>query len=206
MNWIELPIASVDTETTGKEPTDRVVEIAAAVIHNGKPSAKWERRVNPGIPIPIDASEIHGIKDDDVRDLPSLGVAWSELWSLTSDTLIAAYNAPFDEAILEQERIRYARIALSPLRKAWLDPLVWAREIDKYQKGKRLVDVAKRRNIPTDGAHGAMADALMNARVMWALRNHVPSKLDELLEWQEDCRKKQQAEYAAWRAKQEKAG
>lgn len=206
MNWTQFPIATIDTETTGTDATDRVVEVAAVVIYNGKPSAKWERRVNPGIPIPPEASEIHKITDEKVDGLLSIAFVWHELLSLTRDAYVAAYNAPFDKAILDNEAKRYNRDPIGARNEVWLDPLVWAREVDKYEKGKRLVDVAKRRNIPIDGAHGALSDALMSARVMWALRNQVPSELNELLEWQETCRKKQEAEYAAWRAKQAQKG
>lgn len=206
MNWIELPIANLDTETTGTTPTDRVVDIAVLIIRNGQPIAKWQRLVNPGMPIPTEASEIHKITDEKVEGLAGIDIVWPELDSLTRDAYIAAYNAPFDKAILDNEAKRHNRLPINALNDVWLDPLVWARHIDKYEKGKRLVDVAKRRNIPTDGAHGAMADALMTARVMWALRNQVPGNLGELLEWQEACRAEQEAEYAAWRAKQEKTG
>ena len=66
------PIACVDLETTGVSVTqDRIVEISIIKIHpDGKREVKT-RRINPGMPIPIEASKIHGIYDADVANEPS---------------------------------------------------------------------------------------------------------------------------------------
>lgn len=80
----EKSIAFIDFEATGVNVReDRIVEIGLHLIHPiFEPGGKWriERetkstRVNPGIPIPAEASEIHGIFDKDVAHLARFGEA-----------------------------------------------------------------------------------------------------------------------------------
>lgn len=68
---LERPIVFVDLEATGKEPSsDRIVELTAMKTDPDGTEEARTVRVNPGIPIPPDATRIHGITDDDVKDEP----------------------------------------------------------------------------------------------------------------------------------------
>ena len=66
------PIVFFDLETTGINiAKDRIVEISVLkVMPNGKEEQKTVR-VNPGMHIPEQASAIHGIYDEDVKDCPT---------------------------------------------------------------------------------------------------------------------------------------
>ena len=68
---LERPIAFIDVETTGVKPnSDRIVELY--ILKNG-PSGEREyksHRINPGIPIPPEATAVHGITDDDIANEP----------------------------------------------------------------------------------------------------------------------------------------
>ena len=68
---LKKPIVFFDLETTGVDVAkDRIVEISIMKIFpDGKKEIKT-RRVNPGISIPKEASDVHGIYDDDVKDEP----------------------------------------------------------------------------------------------------------------------------------------
>ena len=65
------PIVFFDLETTGINiAKDRIVEISVLKVYpNGKEEQKTIR-VNPGMHIPEEASAIHGIYDEDVKDAP----------------------------------------------------------------------------------------------------------------------------------------
>jgi len=69
---LERPIAFIDVETTGTNPhSDRVVELSILRIQpDGKEEYK-SHRVNPGVPIPPEATAVHGITDADVANLPA---------------------------------------------------------------------------------------------------------------------------------------
>lgn len=203
MIWHDLPIAIIDTETTGTEEGARIVEAAAVVLHRMKVVARWSRRVNPGIPIPQGASDVHGIKDEDAADCPALPLVWEELRRVTAGCHFAAYNAPFDKRIIAGEVAFHGLEPLVVANPTWLDPLVWIREWDKWEKGKKLTDACARRGINVKGAHGAFGDALMVARLMWVERDRIPAELADLLAWQEECRKKQDAEREKWLAERE---
>jgi len=68
---LKRPIVFFDLETTGTDPQrDRIVELAAVKIWpDGRQEEKC-RRFNPQMPIPKEATAIHGITDEDVRDEP----------------------------------------------------------------------------------------------------------------------------------------
>lgn len=69
---LKKPIIFFDLETTGINlMSDRIVEISLIkVMPNGEEIEKT-RRINPGIPIPEEASKVHGIHDEDVAACPS---------------------------------------------------------------------------------------------------------------------------------------
>ena len=71
--WAELPIALIDVETTGTDASvDRVVEVGIAIARGGEIVERRNWLVNPGRPIPKEASDVHKITDDDVKDAPPL--------------------------------------------------------------------------------------------------------------------------------------
>jgi DNA polymerase-3 subunit epsilon len=170
--WAELPIALVDVETTGKDASvDRVVEVGVAIARGGEVVERKNWLVNPGRPIPREASDVHGIKDDDIKDAPPFERVAHEIAAALAGCIPAAYNAAFDRAFLMNE---LGRAGLS-LRKdvEWLDPLVWAREVQQGERSRALGDVAARLGIALQNAHRASDDAEAALRVLLALGRDV---------------------------------
>jgi DNA polymerase-3 subunit epsilon len=166
--WAALPIVLIDVETTGKDASvDRVVEVGVAIARGGEIVSRKNWLVNPGIPIPKEASDIHKITDEDVKDAPSFGAIAAELMEAFSGHIPGAYNAPFDRAFITNE---LARAGLS-LRKdvEWLDPLVWARELQQGERSRALGEVAARLGIALENAHRAADDAEAALRVLLSL-------------------------------------
>ena len=77
---LKNPIIFFDLETTGIDIVkDRIVEISYLKVYpNGREETKTIR-VNPGMPIPKQATEVHHITDDDVKDCPSFKMVAKEL-------------------------------------------------------------------------------------------------------------------------------
>lgn len=97
-----------DIESTGLNvATDRIIEISALkVFPNGDQELKT-RRINPGIPIPIESQRIHNITDEDVADCPYFKEIAKSLanWMVGCD--FAGYNAiRFDIPLLAEEMLR----------------------------------------------------------------------------------------------------
>ena len=69
---LKKPIVFLDLETTGVNVgADRIVEIALLKVYpNGNKDSKC-MRINPTIPIPLEASKIHGIYDKDISECPT---------------------------------------------------------------------------------------------------------------------------------------
>lgn len=170
--WVELPIALVDVETTGKDASvDRVVEVGVALARGGQIVERRNWLVNPGMPIPQEASEVHKITDADVADAPRFEAIAAEVAAALAGCVPAAYNAAFDKAFLSNE---LARAGMTLRRDVeWLDPLVWARELQQGERSRALGEVAARLGISLENAHRAADDAEAALKVMLALGRDV---------------------------------
>ena len=166
--WAELPIALVDVETTGRDASvDRVVEVGIALARGGQIVERRNWLVNPGRPIPKEASDVHKITDDDVKDAPAFEVVASEILAVLAGAVPAAYNASFDKAFLSGEMARAGHSVRRDVE--WIDPLVWAREIQQGERSRALGDVAARLGITLENAHRASDDAEAALKVLLAL-------------------------------------
>jgi DNA polymerase-3 subunit epsilon len=68
----ERPIVAFDVETTGTSfERDRIVQVGLIKMYPGGEMNEWETLINPGIPIPSEATEVHGIDDEAVREAPT---------------------------------------------------------------------------------------------------------------------------------------
>jgi DNA polymerase-3 subunit epsilon len=166
--WAELPIALVDVETTGRDPSmDRVVEVGIAFARGGKIVERVGWLVNPGRPIPKEASDVHKITDEAVKDAPPFEVVAQEIFAKLGGHVPGAYNAAFDKAFLTAE---LARAGLTLRRDVeWIDPLVWARELQQGERSRALGEVAARLGVSLENAHRASDDAVAALEVMLAL-------------------------------------
>lgn len=105
---IRNPLAFIDLETTGIDlAKDRIVEIAVIKIFpDGKEEVKT-RRVNPTIPIPAEATAIHHITDEDVKNEPTFKEIAKSLANNLEGCDFAGYNSNrFDFPLLAEEFLR----------------------------------------------------------------------------------------------------
>lgn len=102
------PLAFFDLETTGVDVSkDRIVEIAVLKVQPNGDKDTLTRRVNPEIPIPIEASEVHGIYDFDVMNSPTFAQLANEIKDFIGDADLAGYNSNrFDVPLLVEEFLR----------------------------------------------------------------------------------------------------
>lgn len=187
--WASASFVVLDFETTGLDPErDRVVEIGLACFRDGVLELSKDWLVNPGIPISEESKEITGISDEMVADKPPFGEVWPEVAAFLHGRIPVAYNHAFDSKFLWAE---CRRIGLPPRgaelppacsdEGIWIDPLVWAREIQKEEKGHKLGDVCARLGVPLDTAHRASFDAEAAGRVLLALADKMPERYGDLL-------------------------
>ena len=207
-SWSEIPLAVIDFETTGTNPEqDRIIEVGVVCFHRGQLTRREALLINPGMPIPAEATAVHTITDQEVEGAPSFAEALAALAAMLAGHLPVAYNAAFDRGFLlaETERNKHALAGfqgeLPPALRTdvvWLDPLIWAREILKDQKSRRLGDVAAHFGIALEQAHRAAGDAEATGWVLLALADHMPRVYGELVRLQTRYGAFQDADRMSW--------
>lgn len=102
------PLCFFDIESTGTNVAkDRIVEISILKLlpNHNKESKTW--LVNPGIPIPKEVTEIHGISDKDVENHPTFKQLASTILQFIKGADLAGYNSNrFDIPLLAEEMLR----------------------------------------------------------------------------------------------------
>lgn len=161
---LERPLVVFDTETTGTNSrSDRIVEIACVKIHPDGRREDFERRLNPGIPIPAGSTAIHGITDADVAGAPRFRDIAAELAAYLEGCDLAGYNiAGFDLPVLRAEFLRVGvPFEVTDRRLVDAQRIFFAREPRHLAAAARFYCQSDH-----DGAHGARADAEMTLRVL----------------------------------------
>jgi DNA polymerase-3 subunit epsilon len=172
MNWWQGRLCALDLETTGLDVEEaRIVTATVAAVGGGVATEIVTLMADPGIPIPEEASAVHGITTEraQAEGNPPADVVKAiclDLWRASSP--IVAYNARFDLTILDRECRRYGlpSLDLAPV----IDPLVLDKQLDPYRKGSRRLEAAcEHYRCRLDGAHDSAHDALAAARVAYRI-------------------------------------
>ncbi|UNO39394.1 exonuclease domain-containing protein [Streptomyces sp. MST-110588] len=188
MGWHQEPLVSFDLETTGTDVEhDRIV--TAALIRLGADGRETGRRtwlLDPGVPVPAEASAIHGLTTEYVRAHGQEAAAGIEeiagelAAALGQDIPLVVMNARYDLSLLDRECRRYGlrtpaqRLGREPA--PVIDPLVLDKHLDRYRKGKRTLQaLCAHYGVPLEGAHEAGADAVAAAGVVRRIGEKHPS-------------------------------
>jgi DNA polymerase III subunit epsilon len=161
---LERPLAVIDLETTGTDPKiDRIVEVSVLkLVPGGEPDHRT-RRVNPGVPIPPEATAVHGISDDDVADMPTFRAIAPGLARYLDGCDLCGFNIlKYDLRLLAAE---YNRAGV-PF------PVAGRKVIDAchifHKREPRDLTAAYRFycGLTHEGAHGAAADVLATLAIL----------------------------------------
>ena len=178
----------VDVETTGSSPRtgDRVTEVAAVVVEDGRIEEAFQSLVNPGRPIPAFITGLTGISDAMVASAPSFLEIIDVLAQTLSARTFVAHNAPFDWGFLSMEFARADRA--EALGGAPLCTVRLARRLLAHLPRRNLDSVAYHYGIEIESRHRALGDARATAQVLLGLlrdaeRQHGIETLDALQEW-----------------------
>ncbi|MBK3427061.1 3'-5' exonuclease [Corynebacterium tuberculostearicum] len=190
MNFDASRMLAFDLETTSANPKEARIVTSALVRIDGRDVQKVEHLADPGIEIPQEATNVHGITTEKAR---AEGRPHEEVLKDTVEAIKAAwedgltlivYNAAFDLTVLRSLTGDFT--VTGPV----YDPYVIDRVSDKWRKGKRTLGaVCEHYGVELGNAHEATADALAAARVAWKqVRQHYPNlaQMDdnELMEFQ----------------------
>ena len=111
-----------DLETTGiSASADRIVEITAVKMQPDGTREVWTRRVNPGMPIPKSATEVHGITNEDVAGLPGFAYYAQELRDFIGDADLGGFGVSRLDIPLIEAEFRRAGLGFSRRGRRILD-------------------------------------------------------------------------------------
>lgn len=174
MKFADIRKIAFDTESTGPNPNeDRIVTAALVVRGGGRDDVVMSWLINPGVPIPKEAAEVHGIDDakaaegadpkdalDDIAERLAAGLRYG--------MPVVAFNLSFDWTILTRDLARHGLPSMAdrlpglrvlPL----IDPHVIDKQVDKWVKGsgmRKLKPTCERYGVELEDWHTAEADAL----------------------------------------------
>ena len=170
---LKNPLIFFDLETTGINITkDKIVEISYIKIYpNGKKETKT-LRINPGMPIPPESTQIHHITDADVANAPTFKEVAKELANTFEGCDVAGFNSNrFDLPLLSQEFLN-AGVDVDFSRRKFIDVQTIYHKMEqrnlsaayKFYCGKNLEDV-----------HSALADTAATYEVLKAQLDKYPN-------------------------------
>ena len=169
---LKNPVVFFDLETTGVNiASDRIVEIAYLKVFPNGNEVSRKLRINPEMLIPKEASDVHGITNEDVKDCPTFKQVAKEIAADFEGADIAGFNSNrFDVPLLAEEFLR-ADVDLDMTRRKFIDVQVIFHKMEqrtlvaamKFYCGKEL-----------EGAHSADADTRATYEVLMAQLDRYP--------------------------------
>jgi len=178
---LKRPLVFFDLETTGlDQDIDRIVQFAFLKVYPDKHMEEWMELVNPGIPIPPEASTVHNITDETVRDKPAFASFAPKIKEYLFNCDLSGFNiARFDVPFLRAEMTRNGQpLALRAIK------IVDAQTIF-HKMEPRTLSAAYRFYCEGEHveAHDAMKDVRVTLQVLSAqLRKYpdLPKNVDNL--------------------------
>ena len=175
------PIVFFDLETTGVNiAKDRIVEISVLkVLPNGKEEQRTIR-VNPEMHIPEEASKVHGIYDEDVKDCPTFKLIAKELARYIEGCDLGGYNSNrFDIPLLAEEFLRVG-VDFDMSKRKFVDVQTIFHKMEQ-----RTLSAAYRFycNKNLEDAHTAAADTMATYEVLKAQLDRYGDKLENNIDF-----------------------
>ena len=170
-----------DLETTGFSPeTNRIIEIGAVKVQNGKIVDKFSTFVNPQVPIPFRIEQLTSINDSMVIDAPVIADILPEFMKFCEGCVMVAHNADFDMSFIKKNCQRLD----IPCKSTIVDTVALARVLLPNLNRFKLDTVAKALGVSLENHHRAVDDAGCTAEIfvkfIEMLRERGMSTLDEV--------------------------
>jgi len=152
-----MKFIAFDLETTGVKPKEDMVVEIGAVLFDGPQAVKgYGTLIDPGIPVPPEASAVNGISDDMLRGKPRIADVLGEFADFCGDLPLVAHNAPFDfKFLLEDVKLHRAAAPKGIV----LDTLPLVRKIFPGLPNYKLGTLVRHFGFPSGTFHRAEEDS-----------------------------------------------
>lgn len=160
-----------DTETTGvRNDKDKIIELAAFDPIEGRTFCRF---INPGLPIPPEATAIHNITNEMVADAPFFREVAEDFMTFCppGTVLIAHNNDAFDKPFLEQE---FKKAGLEFPKFHFIDTLKWARKYRADLPRHSLQSLRETYGFHANQAHRALDDVIILHQVFSVMIDDLP--------------------------------
>lgn len=164
---LSRPVVFFDTETTGVDPmTARIIELSCLKLHPDGTIEEYYKKINPGIHIPKEASDVNGITDEDVKDCPKFEVIAENLNAFLADCDLGGYNIRGYDVPLLIEEFNRCHIAFKYSNRLLMDGLYIFRKMFPHNLTTALKYFC---NKELEDAHTATADTFASMEVFFAM-------------------------------------
>jgi DNA polymerase-3 subunit epsilon len=153
-----MKFIAFDLETTGTKPReDMIIEVGAVLFEGTHAIKTFGSLVDPGCPIPRDASAVNGITDEMVRGKPNIEDVLVEFSEFCGDLPLVAHNAPFDfKFLLEDVKLHQSVAPAGTV----LDTLPLARKVFPGLPNYKLWTLVRHFDFPAGTFHRAEEDSV----------------------------------------------
>ena len=159
---LHAPYVVFDIETTGFSALkDKIIEIGAVKVENGRITERFSEFVNPQIPIPFRIEELTSINDNMVADAPTIDVILPKFEKFCEGCVMVAHNAEFDMSFI---RKNYEDIGIER-EDTVVDTVGMARFLLPQLNRFKLDTVAKAVGVSLEHHHRAVDDASCTADI-----------------------------------------
>jgi len=151
-----------DIETTGLSPTNnRIIEIGAVRIKDGKIQDTFSEFVNPEVPIPYTITKLTSITDAMVQNAPTIEVILPKFLEYIGDASVVAHNATFDTGFIRENAKRLGLVFDSTIVDTMTLAHILLPELGKYT----LDRLCKQFGVVNEHHHRACDDAAATAEI-----------------------------------------
>ena len=159
----------VDLEMTGlRAKEDRILEIGAVKVRDGKWEDTFQTFVNPHRKIRENLVQLTGITQEMVADAPDAGEAFAEFLKFAGDLPLVGHNLIFDYSFLKQCAVNHNY----SFERKGIDTLKIARKLLKEPEKKTLESLSAWFGISQNSAHRALDDAKATAELFFLLKRN----------------------------------
>jgi DNA polymerase-3 subunit epsilon len=159
--------AFLDLETTGLSPWfgDRICEVGIILTEGKRVKYRFQQLINPRRALSPAAASTNRIDESELAQAPAFNEVIGHIEALLKDSVVVCHNAQFDLQFLDDEYRRAGRQLQIP---NLIDTLLMARNHFEFPSNS-LTNIAAQFDIRNPDAHRALADALTDKNIFFAM-------------------------------------